>query len=346
MLRVRSMLSLAPFLALSSVARAVTLDRCTFLVDPAQSQVQIEIDTNLGLCTLSPGADVDLRGNMLLVLRPGLIPISDGRFEGGECSCQPDLVGIVPNRLPGLPPLLEVHLGGLVLRPHSLPFQFDSSGLFVADTSVDIVNGKLDVSVLGGPFKACPILGATSGVARSHGQLWIDGDGIHLVREIGNVIDVGVPALNLSLHIAIRGVIHGNLGYPPPPHFCPATVNSTGLAARIDFGGTPSVSRNDGQLFVGQCPPHATGFFFTGNQQGQVPFGNGYRCATGQLLRLGTIHCGSNGAGSIGLDLAAPPASGNLVAGSRWNFQFAYRDVAAGGALFNASDAIAVDFVP
>ena len=42
----------------------------------------------------------------------------------------------------------------------------------------------------------------------------------------------------------------------------------------------------------------------------------------------------------------APPLAGNLVAGTRWNFQFVYRDSAAGGAMFNASDAIAIDFVP
>ena len=346
MQHVRSLLTFVPFLALAATARAVPTDHYTFLVDSAQSQVQYEIDTNLGLCTLSPSANGKITGNMVLALHPGQYPISDGLFDGGDCGCQPDLVGIIPNSLPGLPPLLECHLSNLVVRPHSQPFQCDSSGLFLAYTNVDVVNGSLNVSLSGGPFVPCTILGTTSDVTRSHGQVWIDGNGIHVVRELGNVIDVGVPALNLSLHIAIRGVIHGNLGYPPPPHFCPATVNSTGLAARIDFGGTPSVSRNDGQLFVGQCPPHATGFFFAGNQQGQVPFGNGYRCATGQLLRLGTIHCGSNGAGSIGLDLVAPPASGNLVAGSSWNFQFAYRDVAAGGALFNASDAIAVDFVP
>jgi hypothetical protein len=339
------MLPFVSILALSTAARATT-DHYTFQVDQLQSQVQYEIDTNLGLCNLGATSNGSISGQMVAVLHPGVFPITDGRFDGGDCACHPDLVGIIPNSLPGLPPLLEVHLDQLVVRPHSQPFQCDANGLFLAYSSVDVVNGNLNVSVLGGPLVPCQILGVTSDTTRTHGHIWIDQNGIHLVREIGNVIDVSVPALGLDLHIAIRGVIRGDMGYPPPTHFCPATVNSSGLAGRIDLGGTPSVSRNDGQLFAGQCPANSTGFFFAGDQQTQLPFGNGYRCVGGQLLRLGTVHCGPNGAGSMALDLHVRPAAGSIVAGSTWNFQFAFRDVAAGGALFNASDAIAVDFVP
>jgi len=342
---VRPLLPLASLLALTVPAAAIT-DRYPFLVDSVQSQVQYEIDTSLGMCDLGTTVNGSISGDMQIVLHPGAYPISDGYFDGGDCSCQPNLVGIIPNSLPGLPPLLEVHCDNLVVRPHSPSFQCDSSGHFLVDSSVDVVGGNLDVSLGGAPFVPCSIVGVTSDSTRTHGQCWIDNNGIHVVREIGNVIDVNVPALGLDLHIAIRGVIHGNMGYAPPTYFCPATPNSTGLPGHIAFGGTPSVSRNDGSLVVNHCPAHSTGFFFTGDQQGQVPFGNGFRCVTGQLLRLGTIHCDSNGAGSIALDLHAPPAAGSLVAGSTWNFQFTYRDVAAGGALFNATDAIAVEFVP
>jgi hypothetical protein len=346
MSQVRWTLFLLTLPALSPAARATLTDHYTMQVDSVQSQVQYEIDTNLGLCTLSPSANGNISGDMVVVLHPGAYPVSDGQFDGGNCSCMPNLVGIIPNSLPGLPPLLEVHLSSLVVRPHSLPFQCDSNGLFLAYTSCDVTNGNLDVSVSGVPFIPVSILGLTSDTTRSHGHVWIDGSGIHVLREIGNVIEVNVPALNLSLHIAIRGVIRGNMGFPVPTRFCTATPNSTGQPASIDFSGSPSVSLNDGQLLVTHCPPNVTGLFITSDQQGQLPFGNGYRCATGQLLRIGAIHVGSNGAGTLALDVHAPPASGNLVAGSRWNFQCAYRDVAAGGALFNASDAIAVDFVP
>jgi hypothetical protein len=47
------------------------------------------------------------------------------------------------------------------------------------------------------------------------------------------------------------------------------------------------------------------------------------------------------------LDNVVPPfANGQLAAGGQWNFQAWYRDVAAGGAGFNSSDAVGVTFVP
>ena len=343
---VRPLLSLASLAVFSTAATAGINDRYFFLVDSAQSQVQYEIDTNLGMCSLGTTQSGSISGEMQILLHPGAFPISDGRFDGGDCGCHPNLVGIIPNSLPGLPPLLEVHLDGLVVRPHSPTFQCNSTGNFMADANFDVVGGNLSVAVGGGVFVPVPILGMTSDNFRSQGHVWIDDNGIHVQREIGNVLDVNIPALSLDLHIAIRGLIRGNMGYAPPTYFCPATPNSTGQIARIFFGGTPSVSRDDAELFATECPPHVTGYFFTGDSQGQLPFGNGYRCVTGQLLRLGTIHCDANGAGSVALDLHAPPAAGNLVAGSTWNFQFAYRDVAAGGAMFNATGALAVDFVP
>jgi hypothetical protein len=50
MQHVRSILGFVPLLALSTAARATT-DHYTFLVDSAQSQVQYEIDSNMGQCT-------------------------------------------------------------------------------------------------------------------------------------------------------------------------------------------------------------------------------------------------------------------------------------------------------
>ena len=176
--------------------------------------------------------------------------------------------------------------------------------------------------------------------------MWIDGNGIHLTREFDNALDAHVPTLALDLHFGIAGQLRADMNFPPPTHFCPATPNSTGVAGQIDFIGTTSVSRNDGQLYVSQCPPNVTGLCIAGDQQGQVPFGNGYRCATGRLLRFGTLHVGAGGSALCSYDLQAPPLAGNLVAGSRWNVQFVYRDPAAGGAAFNATDAMAIDFVP
>jgi len=340
------MLSLVSVFGLSGGALAAVNDHYPFVVDTVHSRLMYEIDSNMGLCDLGLGAHGEVTGTMVLALYPGALPISSGQYAGGDCACTPDLVGIVPNSVPGLPHLLEVRLSNLVVQQHSPPFQCDSFGEYLADVGLDVTEGNLDVSVLGGPFVPVPIIGMTSDHARTQGQLWIDDSGIHVIREFGNAFTVSVPALNLELYIGIRGVIRGQMEFPVPTSFCPATPNSTGQPAQIGFAGTPSVSRNDGQLLVMSCPPSTMGVFVTSDEKGQVPFGNGTLCATGRLLRLGTIQVSATGSGASALDLQAPPAAGNLVAGTHWVIQFAYRDVAAGGALFNASDAVAIDFVP
>jgi hypothetical protein len=55
------------------------------------------------------------------------------------------------------------------------------------------------------------------------------------------------------------------------------------------------------------------------------------------------------GTASRFFDLSVPPASvgaGAVVAGSTWHFQFWYRNVAGGGALFNLSDGLTAVFAP
>ena len=47
------------------------------------------------------------------------------------------------------------------------------------------------------------------------------------------------------------------------------------------------------------------------------------------------------------LDYTNPPqAAGQITVGSTWNFQFRYRDPAAGGAYFNLSDGLEITFCP
>ena len=115
-----------------SAAQATVNDHYTMQVDSVQSLVYYGLDTSLGPCTLSAGSTGHLSGDMVVVLRPGAFPISEGQLDGGNCGCQPDLIGIIPNALPGLPPLLEVHLDSLVVQSVSAPFSCDSAGSFLA----------------------------------------------------------------------------------------------------------------------------------------------------------------------------------------------------------------------
>ena len=79
-----------------------------------------------------------------------------------------------------------------------------------------------------------------------------------------------------------------------------------------------------------------------------MPFGNGTRCVGGSLFRLlPPAQLDAQGNNSYQVDLTSPATpEAQISVGSRMNFQLWYRDPAAGGANFNASDAVSVSFCP
>ena len=128
-------------------------------------------------------------------------------------------------------------------------------------------------------------------------------------------------------------------------NYCIGAPNSVGPGSVLFPEGTPSVSLNDFDIRATGCPPGQFGIFFFGPDPIQIPFGNGFRCVGGGIVRfLPPILVGAAGEALLDLDVTAPPASGAIVAGSLWNFQFWYRDPAAGGAAFNLSDGLSVRF--
>lgn len=129
---------------------------------------------------------------------------------------------------------------------------------------------------------------------------------------------------------------------------CEGELNSTGVPALLEASGTPDVSATDFTLEASQGPPNQNVLFFYGPSSGSVPFGNGTRCVTGTLARLNPPTAfDASGEASHVIDFSNPPApSSEILAGSKWYFQGWYRDPAAGGAFFNLSGAISVQFCP
>jgi hypothetical protein len=151
----------------------------------------------------------------------------------------------------------------------------------------------------------------------------------------GNIVEAGVDFLRV---VAID-CDHLPIG----TSYCVASPNSTGAGATIRAIGSATVSQNDVSLVCERLPANKAGLFFFGPSQVQVPFGNGFRCVGGSFLRLGPPQFSSaQGVTLRDLDLAAPPALGVVAPGVTSNFQFWYRDPAAGGASFNLSNAVSV----
>ena len=129
-------------------------------------------------------------------------------------------------------------------------------------------------------------------------------------------------------------------------NYCIATLNSTGLFARISSDGLPSPSVNAFSLTANGLPPEEFGVFFFGPLQVQLPFGDGFRCVGGPLERINPpSQFDDQGLVQRLLDLGQPPLDG-FLAGDTTNFQLWYRDPQPVGAGFNLTNALEVTFCP
>ncbi|MBI5364384.1 MAG: PQQ-dependent sugar dehydrogenase [Planctomycetes bacterium] len=128
----------------------------------------------------------------------------------------------------------------------------------------------------------------------------------------------------------------------PPAVHCVGAPNSVGPGARMGWSGSGSLAQNDLVLRCTGLPPNSLGFYFSGAGRAQTPLGNGYLCIASDFWRLGAVPVAADGSAVRGFDAFAFPP--RVDPGETWQFQFYYRNVAAGGALFNLSDALEVPF--
>ena len=108
--------------------------------------------------------------------------------------------------------------------------------------------------------------------------------------------------------------------------------------------GSSSVAVNDLELRAMNVPSGEFGIFFYGDAPAQFPLGLGTVCVGGGMHRLlPALLAEPNGQLVRVLDLGAPPTpSGQITAGSTWNFQGWFRS----GVDFDFSNAVQVTFTP
>jgi subtilisin family serine protease len=131
-----------------------------------------------------------------------------------------------------------------------------------------------------------------------------------------------------------------------PTSYCVSSPNSVGPGAVMTSIGSQSLSAND--LIVGTMgvPPNTTGLYFFGTAPVQVPFGNGFRCVGGNVIRLPVVHASLFGDVFQPIDTANLPQGQVVMPGDVRLFQLWYRNPAGGGAGFNLSDGLRVEFCP
>ena len=127
---------------------------------------------------------------------------------------------------------------------------------------------------------------------------------------------------------------------------CVTSPNSAGAGGLLSWTGSSSYAGNDLTLEASQLPSGQFGVFVMGTEPANVPLGNGTRCISGTLHRLGVTLSSSTGHASLPFDIPGNPAGSAVSIGSTWYFQHIYRDAAAGAALFNSTNGLRVTFVP
>ena len=132
--------------------------------------------------------------------------------------------------------------------------------------------------------------------------------------------------------------------------YCTSAPNSVGSGCFISNSGTVSISTNNFSIVASAAAPGQPGLFYYGPNQISAPFGDGFRCVGGAVSRLNPpVIADSFGDASKAVDFTSgAPGSGPgaILPGSTWNFQFWYRDPAAGGSGFNLSNGLTATFCP
>ncbi|MDP6955273.1 MAG: hypothetical protein QF599_04795 [Planctomycetota bacterium] len=157
-------------------------------------------------------------------------------------------------------------------------------------------------------------------------------------------IGLFAPGVGSDLQVSVKGPcgapVCGTYDY------CAVNANSTGNGAVLGSTGSVSIAANDLQFFAYFLPANQFGIVYYGTGQTEVPFGNGNRCVGGSLYRLPIVQSSMWGDMIYSLDNSNPPApSGQLTAGSTWNFQYWFRDPNT-GANFNLSNGHSITFCP
>ncbi|MFT4539719.1 MAG: glucose/arabinose dehydrogenase [Planctomycetota bacterium] len=159
-----------------------------------------------------------------------------------------------------------------------------------------------------------------------------DGAGEMYIVDIGGEIFKIVPACGTS-------------------SFCSTSPNSIGSGAVLGSSGSVSVTNNNLTLNVNGAAPNQFGLFYYGPNQTSLAFGDGVRCVGGSTFRLNPVTLSDFfGDNSKALDFTTGVTgggTGQILAGSSWNFQYWYRDPGGpGGTGYNLSDGLNALFCP
>ncbi|MEL6427605.1 MAG: hypothetical protein AAFR54_00415 [Planctomycetota bacterium] len=125
--------------------------------------------------------------------------------------------------------------------------------------------------------------------------------------------------------------------------YCDAQPTPSGFPGIIDTLGSTSLAANDLQLVALNVPALTFGIFYFGQNQTQVPVGDGNLCVDNPFFRLPVVQASIFGDVTFDLNPATLPAGyPDIQPGDNWNFSFWFRQ--SGGVGSNFTDALQIEF--
>jgi serine protease len=127
-------------------------------------------------------------------------------------------------------------------------------------------------------------------------------------------------------------------------------LNSFGLGAALVATGTPSLSNDSFRLVSSSIGPNASMLFFQGAASGNgAVFGDGLRCATGSVIRLGSTAASTSGDAAYPSGAQTPVSvRGQISVPGQRTYQVWYRNAAAfcSADPFNLTNSVSAQWAP
>ena len=297
--------------------------------------------------------------------------VSTGQFIDSEITISPDIQGYFPNPIPGLPNLVDFHIEDVVLSAQSFPLDFGdpttSDGSFQGDSVYQFTSGVIHLVILGGFPYDFDLSGQSTNSQVVFGQFTVAPSGtIHLDSFQSHHAVATEPSTGITFTLDFWGdVIADSIIRVQAFCFgdgtgtgCPCgnfggsgagCMNGTLQGAVLSTSGGTSISDGDLVLHGSQLIPGQPGLYFQGdnavNGGAGVTFGDGLRCAGGNVVRLQVRAADAGGSSNTSVDIGL---EGSVTAGAARRYQLWYRDPQSSmcGTTFNLTNGMEIFWLP
>jgi hypothetical protein len=275
--------------------------------------------------------------------------VSAGYFHSSDSLVVPDIAGYFPNPIPSAPPLIDFSLEGVNFTLTSLPLNFgdptNSDGSFQGELNLEVLSGTAYVDVLNlFPFEI-DLTGLDGTTPVVFGQFTTGPGGeTHLDSPQSYFFVVTEPITGITFEITLWGDLVADSVITQQAFCfgdgtgsgCPCgnfggtgegCANGTNLGGVLSASGSSSIDAAELVLEGSQLIPNQPGLYFQGNNAVNggmgVTFGDGLRCAGGNVARLQVRIADALGNSSTSIDLAE---AGGATSGVTKRYQLWYRD--------------------